>query len=66
VGAITGACLVLGRRTLVPDGSSLAVPKLLLLLATLAILLKFRKVPEPVIIAGAAILGLVIHPFVAR
>jgi len=66
VGAITGACLVLGRRTLIPAGSSLEVPKLLLLLATLAILLKFRKVPEPVIIAGAAILGLVIHPFVAR
>ena len=30
------------------------LPTLPLLLATLAILLKFRKVPEPVIIAGAS------------
>ena len=62
VGAIAGAVLVLGRRTLFTNGWTLEVPKLVLLLLTLGLLLKFKKLPEPVIILGAAVVGLVIYP----
>jgi chromate transporter len=59
VGAIAGAVLVLGKRTLV-DLTSLAIA-----LAVVVILLKFKKLPEPVIIAGAAILGLTLKLIVS-
>src|SRR5688500_13248183 len=52
IGAIAGAVCVLGKRTLT-DLTSLVVA-----LAVVALLLKFKKLPEPLIIAGAAILGL--------
>jgi chromate transporter len=58
VGAIAGACVVLGRRTLFETGWTLEVPKLVILLVTMALLLRFRKLSEPLVIAGAAILGL--------
>lgn len=54
IGAIAGAVLVLGKRTLVD------LPSLALALAAVVVLLKFKKLPEPVVIAGAAILGLVL------
>lgn len=57
IGAITGAVIVLGKRSLVD------VPTVLFAVVTLAILFKFKKkVPEPLIIVVAAILGLVIYP----
>jgi chromate transporter len=31
---------------------------------TIGLLLKFRKLPEPVIVLGAAVIGLLIFPFV--
>lgn len=55
-GAITGSVIVLGRRTLVD------IPAALLAIVTLAILWQFKKVPEPVIVLGAALFGLVIYP----
>ncbi|MSR60635.1 MAG: chromate transporter [Planctomycetaceae bacterium] len=64
VGAIAGAVVVLGRRTIFEDGWSPEIPKVVLLLATMALLWKFKKLPEPVIIAGAALVGLVIYPLV--
>lgn len=64
VGAIAGACLVLGRRTIFPIGWVPEIPKVVLLLVTVALLLKFKKLPEPFVILGAAVLGLVIYPFV--
>lgn len=64
VGAIAGACVVLGRRTIFEDGWSPQIPKIVLLLVTIGLLLKFKKLPEPVIVLGAAILGLLIYPFV--
>lgn len=64
VGAIAGACLVLGRRTIFPQSWKPEVPKIILLLVTLGLLLKFKKLPEPLIVLGAAIAGLVIYPFV--
>lgn len=64
VGAIAGAVIVLGRRTIMPDGWMPEVPKLIILLVTLGLLLKFRKLPEPIIILGAAVVGLVVYPLV--
>ena len=64
VGAIAGAVLVLGRRTIFAEGWTPEIPKVVILLVTLGLLLKFKKLPEPVIILGAAIVGLVLFPLV--
>jgi chromate transport protein ChrA len=52
-GAIAGACFVLGRRAIVD------VPTALLALGAFALLWRF-KVPEPVLIAGAGVAGVLI------
>lgn len=62
VGAITGACFVLGRRTIFENSWTPDIPKAALLLITIGLLLKFKKLPEPIIILGAALIGLVIYP----
>jgi len=64
VGAIAGACVVLGRRTILTNGWTPDIPKTILLLATVALLIKFKKLPEPYIVLGAAIIGLVIYPMI--
>jgi chromate transporter len=64
VGAIAGSCLVLGRRTLFENGWTPEAPKVLLLLATVGLLVLFNKLPEPVIVLGAAVAGLVLYPMV--
>ena len=51
-GAIAGAAFVLGRRAIID------IPTALLALATLAILVKVKKAPEPLIIVCAGVLGL--------
>lgn len=56
VGAITGAVIVLARRSIVD------VPSVLLALSSVALLLRFKKLPEPVIVAGAALIGLAAYP----
>jgi chromate transporter len=61
VGAIAGAVVVLGRRTLLDEGWTPDPVKLLVLLATVGILWKF-KVPEPVLVLGAAAFGLAVYP----
>src|SRR5437763_1343971 len=53
VGAITGAVVILGRRALV-DWLTL-----LIACAVLFALLKVKKIPEPLLIFGAALVGLV-------
>lgn len=56
-GAIVGAVIVLGRRSLID------IPTVLIAVVTLALLWKFKqKLPEPVIVAIAAVVGLVIYP----
>jgi chromate transporter len=35
-----------------------------LLLITVGLLLRFKKLPEPIIVLGAAIVGLIVYPFV--
>src|SRR6185369_14707115 len=46
IGAIAGAVLVLGRRTIFPHGWSPEWPKIAVLLVMLGLLLKFKKLPE--------------------
>jgi len=60
VGAITGAVIVLARRSIYD------VPTVLLALATVVLLVRFRKLPEPAIVAGAAAIGLVLYPLLYR
>ncbi len=55
IGAITGAVVVLGRRT-VTD-----LPTLALALITLVVLWRWKKLPEPFIVMGAALIGLVVY-----
>jgi chromate transporter len=56
IGAITGAVIVLAKRSLFD------IPTVLLAIITVLLLLKFKKLQEPVIVAGAAALGLVVYP----
>jgi chromate transporter len=55
IGAITGAVIVLGRRSLVD------VPTVMMALATAAVLWRFKKVPEPAAVAVAAIAGIALY-----
>ncbi|MBL8826210.1 MAG: hypothetical protein JNM18_04440, partial [Planctomycetaceae bacterium] len=64
VGAIAGAVLVLGRRTIFGGDWIPEWPKVAILVVSLGLLLKFKKLPEPVLVLGAALAGLVIHPLV--
>jgi chromate transporter len=54
VGAIAGAVLVLGKRTLTD------IPTLAIALTTIGILLKFKKLQEPLIIVAAALIGILL------
>lgn len=64
VGAIAAACVVLGRRTVFHDGWIPEFPKIIILLVTIGVLIKFKKLPEPIVVIAAATVGLVIVPFV--
>src|SRR5438046_1446809 len=55
IGAITGAVVVLGRRTITD------IPTVLLALVTLLLLWRWKKIPEPLIVLGAAIIGLLVY-----
>ncbi len=54
-GAIAGAAFVLGRRAVI-DLETLAIG-----LITLALLFRFRKIPEPAVIAIAGIVGVLLR-----
>ncbi len=57
IGAITGAVIVLGKRSLVD------IPTILVAAITLALLLIFKKkLPEPLMVLVSAGLGLVVYP----
>ncbi len=64
VGAITGAVVVLGRRTLFNNGWSPEIPKLIVFAVTFALLSRYKKLPVPIVVLGAGLIGLAIHPFV--
>jgi chromate transporter len=56
VGAIAGAVVVLGQRSVID------IPTLLLALGSAALLWRFKKLPEPVVILAAAGIGLALYP----
>ncbi len=60
IGAITGAVVVLGRRTIID------LPTVLLALVTLVLLWRLKKIPEPFIVLGAAVIGLVVYSALHR
>jgi chromate transporter len=56
IGAIAGAVVVLGKRSIID------VPTLLLMAITVMVLWRFKKVKEPMIVTVAAIAGLIAYP----
>ena len=60
IGALSGAVVVIAGRS-IRD-----IPTVIIALVTLAILWKTKKVPEPVLILAAAVIGLVIYPLLGR
>ncbi len=66
IGAICGAVLVLGRRTLLDGAGQAELPKLAILVVTVALLSSKKKIPEPLIVLGAALVGLAIFPYAGR
>ena len=58
IGTITGAVVVLGRRS-ITDAATL-----LLAVVTVVLIWKFKKLPEPVIVLAAALIGLVVYPLI--
>ncbi len=56
IGAITGGAIVIARHSM-SDAASIAIAAV-----TVALLARFRKLQEPVIVAGAALAGLAIYP----
>ena len=56
IGTITGAVVVLGKRSIVD------LPTVLIMIITIALIWKVKKLPEPVIVALAEVAGLMIYP----
>jgi chromate transporter len=56
IGAITGAVIVLGQRAIID------IPTALFSIITLVLLWKFKKISEPIIVLGAAVIGLILYP----
>jgi chromate transporter len=54
-GAIAGAAFVLGRRAIID------LPTVLIGLSTLLILVYVRKIPEPLVIVGAGVIGFILR-----
>jgi chromate transporter len=55
VGAIAGAVVVLGRRGITD------IPTTLIFLVSLAILLLWKRIPEPAVVAAAALVGIMVR-----
>ena len=60
IGAITGAVIVIGQRSI----TDLATAALALI--TVGVLWRFKKVPEPLVVVVAALAGLVLYPLMAH
>lgn len=58
IGSIAGAVIVIGQRSIM-DWITAA-----LALATAAVLWRYKKIPEPAVVAVAAVIGLIVHPLV--
>lgn len=60
IGAISGSVIVIAKRSIID------IPTALIAVVTIALLWKFRKLQEPVIVAAAAVLGLIIYPLLTH
>jgi chromate transporter len=56
IGTITGAVVVLGKRSIID------IPTAVIALVAILLLVKVKKLPEPAVVAAAALAGLVIYP----
>jgi len=56
IGAIAGAVVVLGQRS-ITDWVTVAIA-----LVTIGLILKVKKLPEPAIVLAAAVVGLLVFP----
>jgi chromate transporter len=56
IGAITGSVIVIAKRSIVD------VPTAVIAVVTAILLWRYKKLQEPVIVAAAAVLGLVLYP----
>ena len=56
VGAIAGSVIVIAKRSIVD------IPTALMALAAIALLWKYKKLQEPVVVVGAALIGVVLYP----
>lgn len=56
IGAITGSVIVLAKRSIID------IPTALIALVTVVLLWRFKKLQEPVVIAVAAAVGLIVYP----
>lgn len=56
IGAIAGSVIVIGKRSITD------LPTAVIALVTLALLWRFKKLQEPIVIAAAAAVGLAIYP----
>jgi chromate transporter len=63
IGAIAGAVIILSQRTILGSGWTPELVKLTILVVTLGLLLKFKKLPEPALILAAGLIGLVVYPW---
>ncbi len=60
IGSIAGAVIVIGQRS-ITDWITAT-----LTMATAAVLWRFKKIPEPALVAVAAMIGLAVHPWLMR
>jgi chromate transporter len=60
VGAIAGSVVIIAKRTIID------LPTAAVAVGTVLLLWRFKKLQEPVVIAAAAVLGLVIFPLLAK
>ncbi|HEX7635459.1 MAG TPA: chromate transporter [Noviherbaspirillum sp.] len=56
IGAITGSVIVIAKRSIID------LPTAVIALVTIALLWKFKKLQEPIVIAAAAVIGLILYP----
>jgi chromate transporter len=60
IGAIAGSVIVIAKRSIID------IPTALIAVVTIVLLWRFKKLQEPVVVAAAAVLGLVIYPLLGR
>jgi chromate transporter len=60
IGTIAGSVIVLGRRSVID------LATLLIALTVLVVLSRFKKLPEPLVVAAAAAIGLLLFPLVSH